>query len=445
MNNLLFWFLFFFMFIFIQEVVNTSRVKTKEHYENQQSFTSSKETISKNPVSKNPVSKKPVSKKPESKEDIVNKQLEAEEKKMEQIKREMEEIQKKKKTTSFEEKEKAYLKNLEEQQKIEESIKQLEKARNKEFEIQYQEATKIEKEIGSLKNEITRLKEQLESCKKDKQKSKNKSSKEDDKSIVQLEKSPEEPIDEKKPIIQNSVDKNLVKSQSVKNEMEYLVGCNKDSDCNIFYGEGKNICKSNHQCRCEVGSGELCQYGPTKFKDPKDMTKKEKEIFKHLSNYDNFTIQDYKNWLGLYKKDYYLLSDEHLINLRKILRGEPIRLRDIPTSGIFPPDTSQRYFSEMYDKLTNAEKIVAPINSSTTGNQVGYNYMDYSDFSKPESLGHLKVVNGEIERKYRRPSAKNKIWPAPLKNSMKTRQDTSSGMPILLEDAIGPFQENPNI
>jgi hypothetical protein len=129
-----------------------------------------------------------------------------------------------------------------------------------------------------------------------------------------------------------------------------------------------------------VGTGKLCQLGPTNYKDTKDMTEKEKTIFKNLSNYDNFTIQDYKNWLGLYKKDYYLLSDEHLINLRKALRGEPITLRDIPTGGLRPPMTSQKYFAEMYDKLGDLEQIVSPINSSTTGAQVGYNYNEYSDF-----------------------------------------------------------------
>ena len=205
----------------------------------------------------------------------------------------------------------------------------------------------------------------------------------------------------------------------------YVVGCESDKDCNLFYGDGKNTCKSNNQCRCEVGTGKLCQLGPTNYKDPKDMTEKEKTIFKNLSNYDNFTIQDYKNWLGLYKRDYYLLSDEHLINLRKSLRGEPIALRDIPTGGLRPPMTSQKYFAEMYDKLGDLEQIVSPINSSTTGAQVGYNYNEYSDFSPPNAIPQLRVVNGEIERKYRRPSAANKIFPVPL------------------EDSIGPFQSNP--
>jgi hypothetical protein len=416
MNNLLFLFLFIITIIFVKEflLLKTKMLKI-ENFETQVTNTTKK------------------SKDTNIKQKVVNKQLELGEKKIQESKKNIEDIEKRRSIKTFDEKEKDYEKNLKEQEKIEKKIKEIEKQRAKEFVIEYKEATKTEKEIGKLKNEIKKLKSELNKCK----------TKNENNSSVSLKKK-EDTIqilkNEKKPIVQNSVDKNLIKSKSVKNEIEYVVGCNKDSDCNLFYGEGRNTCKSNNTCRCEVGSGVLCQYGPTNYKDPKDMTKKEKSIFKNMSNYDNFTIQDYKNWLKLYKNDYYLLSDEHLINLRKVLRGESIRLRDIPNSGIYPPDTSQRYFSEMYDKLTNSEKIVTPINSSTTGNQVGYNYMDYSGFSKPESLSQLRVVNGEIERKYRRPSAKNKIWPSPLGNTIKKKDEA-----ILLEDAIGPYQQNPNI
>ncbi len=298
-------------------------------------------------------------------------------------------IKKVKRPNTLDQKEIEYEENLKKQDELIANIKKLEKQRSQEFIKEYFESAKVDKEIGDLKNKIKSLEEDLKQCAKRKENKKEESNDRDKKSIV--------------------------------------VGCKSDRDCNLFYGEGKNVCKSDNKCRCEVGSGELCQYGPTNYKDPKDMTKKERDIFKHMSNYDNFTIQDYKNWLMLYTKDYYMLSDEHLINLRKIMRGEPIRLRDIPTSSIYPPDTSQKYFAQMYDKITNSEAIVAPINSATTGIQIGYNYNDYSEFSPPESLVSLKVVNGEIERKYRRPSEKNKIFPVPL------------------EDAIGPYQKLPNM
>jgi hypothetical protein len=320
-----------------------------------------------------------------------------------------------------------YKKNLAEQDRIKKQIKEIDEKRKKLFLSEYQEATKTELALEKLHKQIKELKDKLEECKSRKEMSAERS--EDDNKVK------ESPLkstittdtkstDTKSTDTKSTTDTTSTDTSTDKNT-KTVVGCEKDSDCNLFYGDGKNTCKSNKQCRCEVGAGVLCQNGPTAYKDPKDMTTKERTIFKNLSNYDNFTIQDYKNWLTLYKKDYYLLSDEHLMNLRKTLRGEPIVLRDIPTSGLRPPLTSQKYFAEMYDKLSDLEQIVSPINSSTTGVQLGYNYSDYSDFSPPSSIPQLRVVNGEVERKYRRPSAINKIFPVPL------------------EDAVGPYKSNP--
>ena len=318
-----------------------------------------------------------------------------------------------------------YKKNMAEQDRIKSQIKDIDEKRKKLFLTEYQQATKTELEMEKLHKQITELQGKLDECKKRKE------------LTAEKTESSTKTKPQQKPVVDSfdsSTDSSIL-SESVATSQgdtnpgatKTVVGCEKDNDCNLFYGEGKNTCKSNKQCRCEVGSGVLCQYGPTNYKDTKDMTTKERTIFKNLSNYDNFTIQDYKNWLSLYKKDYYLLSDEHLINLRKVLRGEPLALRDIPTGGLRPPLTSQKYFAEMYDKISDLEQIVSPINSSTTGVQVGYNYSDYSDFSPPTAIPQLRVVNGEVERKYRRPSAINKIFPVPL------------------EDAIGPYKSNPAI
>ena len=312
-----------------------------------------------------------------------------------------------------------YKKNMAEQDRIKSQIKDIDEKRKKLFLTEYQQATKTELEMEKLHKQITELQGKLDECKKRKE------------LTAEKTESSTKTKPQQKPVVDSfdsSTDSSIL-SESVASQgaTKTVVGCEKDNDCNLFYGEGKNTCKSNKQCRCEVGSGVLCQYGPTNYKDTKDMTTKERTIFKNLSNYDNFTIQDYKNWLSLYKKDYYLLSDEHLINLRKVLRGEPLALRDIPTGGLRPPLTSQKYFDDMYDKISDLEQIVSPINSSTTGVQVGYNYSDYSDFSPPTAIPQLRVVNGEVERKYRRPSAINKIFPVPL------------------EDAIGPYKSNPAI
>ncbi len=323
-----------------------------------------------------------------------------------------------------------YKQNLAEQNRIKKQIKEIDEQRKKLFLTEYQEATKTELEMEKLHKQIKELQGKLDECKKRKELSAEKS--ESSEAIPEIMKTQKtktvkkEVTDSFDSSMDSTTDSEIANKTNIMNSgAKTVVGCDKDGDCNLFYGDGKNTCKSNKQCRCEVGSGVLCQYGPTNYKDTKDMTTKERTIFKNLSNYDNFTIQDYKNWLSLYKKDYYLLSDEHLINLRKVLRGEPLALRDIPTGGLRPPLTSQKYFAEMYDKLSDLEQIVSPINSSTTGVQVGYNYSDYSDFSPPTAIPQLRVVNGEVERKYRRPSAINKIFPVPL------------------EDAIGPYKSNP--
>jgi hypothetical protein len=324
-----------------------------------------------------------------------------------------------------------YKQNMAEQDRIKKQIKEIDEKRKKLFLTEYQEATKTELEMEKLHKQIKELQGKLDECKKRKElaSEKSESSEESPKIMKTMKKSTnKKEVDSFDSSNDSTTDSDTADKTTLLNSgTKTVVGCEKDSECNLFYGDGKNTCKSNKQCRCEVGSGVLCQYGPTNYKDPKDMTTKERTIFKNLSNYDNFTIQDYKNWLSLYKKDYYLLSDDHLINLRKVLRGEPLALRDIPTGGLRPPLTSQKYFAEMYDKLTDLEQIVSPINSSTTGVQVGYNYSDYSDFSPPTAIPQLRVVNGEVERKYRRPSAINKIFPVPL------------------EDAIGPYKSNPAI
>jgi len=321
-----------------------------------------------------------------------------------------------------------------EEKRIEKQLKKVDAVRKKNYMHEYQIADRTELEFQKLHKEINELKDKLAKCGSSDTTTDSLDSKIDS-TLENIEKDSDTETTELTDLnkMGSGIDSLLKQNQSEpkkekkesKPKEKIVVGCEKDADCNLFYGDGKNTCKSNKQCRCEEGAGVLCQMGPTNFKDPKDMTKKEKTIFKNTSNYDNFTIQDYKNWLQLYNKDYYLLSDEHLINLRKVMRGEPLALRDIPTGGLRPPLTSQKYFAEMYDKLGEMEQIVSPINSSTTGAQVGYNYNQYSDFSPPNALPQLRVISGEIERKYRRPSAINKIFPVPL------------------EDAIGPYQSNP--
>lgn len=128
----------------------------------------------------------------------------------------------------------------------------------------------------------------------------------------------------------------MIDQQNTQNKKEEVkqnniqIGCSSDNDCNIINGNGQNKCKSNNQCYCVSGSGVFCQNGPTNYKDPKDMTVDEIKQFKSIRNYNQMTIQDYKNWLQLYKDSFYELPDNHLKNLKKIMRGGMLETTDIP-------------------------------------------------------------------------------------------------------------------
>lgn len=157
------------------------------------------------------------------------------------------------------------------------------------------------------------------------------------------------------------------------------VGCTKDSDCNVVNGGGRNVCKSDGTCHCISGSGTFCQYGPTNFRDPVDMTPEERERFK--SKYrNNMTLQDYKNWLLLYKGEIENLREYHRRNLLKLLRGGVLSEADIPAVRLKPPTSAADYFQKMYKggKIS----VHFPDNDSPL---VGSNYNKYTDFVPPEN------------------------------------------------------------
>lgn len=173
---------------------------------------------------------------------------------------------------------------------------------------------------------------------------------------------------------------------------------------------------------------------PTAYKDPKDMTADELRRFKRLTIFDNMTVQDYKNWLLLYKSDYYLLGDENLLNLRNLLRGETLSLRDIP-NGLTDlinnnNNNTQKYYARMYDQLARTEQILTPIRSSLRPGQVGYNYNNYSEFAAPVAMPQLRVSNGQVELQYRRP---------------RRNQEGKKVVTIPLEDVVAPYPVSPTM
>ena len=98
---------------------------------------------------------------------------------------------------------------------------------------------------------------------------------------------------------------------------------------------------------------------------------------------NNMTLQDYVNWLLLYKNEKNQLSKEHLINLQKLENG--IKLEYIsgilpPPSKISPPLTSYDYFNNLYlSNTTIKNPRIYNIVNSTSGDTLPYNY--YSNIS----------------------------------------------------------------
>lgn len=167
-----------------------------------------------------------------------------------------------------------------------------------------------------------------------------------------------------------------------------VIGCTKDSDCNIVNGDGKNVCKSDGTCHCLSGSGLFCQYGPTNYKDPKDMTPEELDRFKYKYR-NNFTLQDYKNWLMLYKDDAQHLRHHHRENLKILLRGGQLTERDLPAIRIKPPMDPADYFQKMYE---GGKISVHFPEESATGAMLGYNYSDFGDFIPPEKAENTWIT-----------------------------------------------------
>jgi hypothetical protein len=166
------------------------------------------------------------------------------------------------------------------------------------------------------------------------------------------------------------------------------IKCSKDSDCNIINGNGLNVCKEDGTCHCLSGSGMFCHYGPTNYKDTKDMTEPELERFKYKYR-NNFTLQDYKNWLMVYKEDPHHLRLHHRENLKILVRGGQITDKDIPQVRIKPPMDASDYFQKMYEggKIS----VHFPENSST-GAMVGSNYNKFSDFIPPEEAENTWIT-----------------------------------------------------
>ena len=182
-----------------------------------------------------------------------------------------------------------------------------------------------------------------------------------------------------------------------------VVGCKTDADCNVVYG-GKNpdgsfqnVCKSDHTCHCVEGDGTFCHETNRNYKDPRDMNREELQEFKEKYRND-FTVQDYRNWLLLYKDDSRNLREHHRNNLRKILKGGTLTYEDLPRILHVPPTNAEEYFRKMWNEKLNDGNIAQSQDGrrldsdirfpekGESGAFVGANYTNYSTFIPPQNL-----------------------------------------------------------
>jgi hypothetical protein len=125
----------------------------------------------------------------------------------------------------------------------------------------------------------------------------------------------------------------------------------------------------------------------------KDMTIVERNAFK-FGYPDGMTMQDYVNWLYLFRKTPNLLNLEHNINYQKLTAGIPIHYKKDktpPPAKRLTPLNADDYFNRMYTKpptipnktltYTINEDVRVAANLGTSG-IMPRNYEDYGDFSQ---------------------------------------------------------------
>lgn len=125
----------------------------------------------------------------------------------------------------------------------------------------------------------------------------------------------------------------------------------------------------------------------------KDMSIVERNAFK-FGYPDGMTMQDYVNWIYLFRKTPNLLNLEHYINYEKLIAGIPIyykKDKTPPPSKKLTPLNADDYFNRMYTKpptipdktltYTINEDVRVAANQGTSG-IMPRNYDDYGDFSQ---------------------------------------------------------------
>jgi len=148
------------------------------------------------------------------------------------------------------------------------------------------------------------------------------------------------------------------------------------------------------------------------YPDPRDMVIVERDAYKY-GYPDGMSMQDYVDWIYLFRKTPNLLNLEHYINYEKLIAGVPIYYRKgktPPPSKKLTPLNAEDYFIQMYTKnptkpipqLTKMinEDVRVASNQGTSG-ILPANYIDYGDFKQNfgvlGSTGH--IYNPELADK----------------------------------------------
>lgn len=150
------------------------------------------------------------------------------------------------------------------------------------------------------------------------------------------------------------------------------------------------------------------------FPTPSDMPPSERDAFQF--GYPNeMTMQDYVNWLSLFRRHPTLLNLEHAINYEKLINGVPIyykKDRCPPPAKRLTPLNAEDYFLQMYTKapekpypeltrVINEDVRVATNQGSNTNGIMPANYNEYGDFKQNfDVMGNTQYIyNDELADK----------------------------------------------
>jgi hypothetical protein len=144
------------------------------------------------------------------------------------------------------------------------------------------------------------------------------------------------------------------------------------------------------------------EYGAMNYPFPSQMTEEQRQAF--LLGYPpDMTIQDYMNWLWLYRGQESLLDLVHLQNLERIQAGRSLaQLRPPPPSQVAPLNAHD-YFERQYPSLQNENEdknenrikygVASPLNHPTRRGVWAANSDQYANYA---DNWNVSTMRGEV-------------------------------------------------